>query len=135
MDKVIAQARELGKTLQQEEAFVRFLKAQKANEADVELQEKMTEFENKRLEITQEVQKEDDKDAELIKRLDKELKQIYSDLTQSQSLIDLAEAQAEVQEMVTGIIRIVQGSAQGINPDYIDITCPPEGCSSCSGNC
>ena len=54
---IIECARLLGKTLQQDERYLRLKKATEVNDADEKLQEMINAFNMKRIEINQEVQK------------------------------------------------------------------------------
>ena len=77
MDKIIAQTRELGKMLQQDERYKAYVAARDKNDNDPELQQLISEFNDLRADLNNEMIK-DDKDAEKLKELDEDIKSLYS---------------------------------------------------------
>ena len=74
---VIEMARELGKALQEDERYKKYQEAKIKNDKDVELQNMIGDFNVKRMQLNQEMQKKE-KDADAMKRLDAELKEVYN---------------------------------------------------------
>ena len=79
---IIEMTRELAKKLQQEEAYILLNTTQRAVEEDDALQEAIADFNMKRYELTQEVTKKDRDDAK-VDELDKLVRQMYDDITNS----------------------------------------------------
>ena len=73
MDKIIAQTRELGKMLQQDERYKAYVAARDKNDNDPELQQLISEFNDLRADLNNEMIK-DDKDTEKLKELDEDIK-------------------------------------------------------------
>lgn len=132
MDAILA-ARELGKAIQADPRYTRIMKAQDINDSDTVLQEAIAAFNLKRNQLNAEVQKED-KDAELIKEMDTELKAMYAEIFENKNMREFSDARTDMEEMLTFINQIVSGSATGENPDTIEMQheCGGE-CGGCSG--
>jgi cell fate (sporulation/competence/biofilm development) regulator YlbF (YheA/YmcA/DUF963 family) len=132
MDAIQA-ARDFGKAIQQDERYLRIIKAQELNDNDAALQAQIESFHALRAELNVEIKKED-KDAERIKTLDAEVKELYSAIFENPNMIEFTEARAAFQEMFAFINQIVQGSASGDDPDGIEFQASCGGdCSGCSG--
>ena len=72
---VITMARELGKALQQEEAYIKWQEAQHTADADAELQKLIGEFNLKRMIINDEASKQD-RDQEKLTKANKEMREV-----------------------------------------------------------
>ncbi len=130
---VIEKARELGKALQQDERYLRLVKANQANDADETLQDLIGKFNLKRMEINQEVTKEQ-KDSDKLSKLDAEFKELYKTIMSRPTMVEYNAAKQDMESLVTFINQIVVDSANGEDPDTIEQATGCSGsCSSCSG--
>ena len=127
---VIAKARELGKSLQQDEAVIRLMNAQAAYENDVELQITIDKFNMTRDMINMEVSKSP-RDDEKIQALNEEMRGYYQAVMESESMADYNNAKRDVDNLLHAIGLILTGSVEGQDPETIS-TEEPE---SCSGSC
>ncbi len=125
---IIEMTRELGKLIQQEEAYKKLHNAEYNADNDSELQELIKEFNLKRLQINTETQKTD-KDSEKIQKLNSEMQKVYSSIMSNQNMIDYNSAKQEFDQITTRIMTILQNCAQGEDPETTDYT------PSCSGSC
>lgn len=125
---IIEKTRELGKLIQQEEAYKKLHDAEYKADNDNELQELIKEFNLKRLQINTETQKTN-KDPEKIQELNSEMQKIYANIMSNQNMIDYNAAKQEFDQITTRIMTILQNSAQGEDPETTDYT------PSCSGSC
>lgn len=125
---IIEKTRELGKLIQQEEAYKKLHDAEYKADNDSELQELIKEFNLKRLQINTETQKTN-KDNEKIQELNSEMQKIYASIMSNQNMIDYNSAKQEFDQITTRIMTILQNSAQGEDPETTDYT------PSCSGSC
>ena len=75
--EIIQLARELGKAIQQDEAYIRMRAAEQVSEEDAELQELIGEYNLKRLSINMEASKTE-RDDEKLQALNKEMRSIYA---------------------------------------------------------
>ena len=126
---IIECARLLGKTLQQDERYLRLKKATEVNDADEKLQEMINAFNMKRIEINQEVQKTE-KNGDRMMQLDSEFKQLYQDIMSTPLMVEYNAAKQEMDEALTFVNQIIIGSVNGEDPDPIE---PME--MGCGGNC
>lgn len=127
---VIEKARELGKALQEDERYVKYLEAKKQNDTDTELQNMIGEFNMKRMQLNQEMQKED-KDEAAMQSLNNELTELYNKVMANQNMVAFSEAQQEMDKVLQSVQYIITCSANGEDP----MTCPEEEPHNCSGSC
>jgi cell fate (sporulation/competence/biofilm development) regulator YlbF (YheA/YmcA/DUF963 family) len=131
---VITKARELGKAIQADERFKRIIAAQAANDADIELQDEITEFNMLRAQLNAELQKQE-KDSEFIKTTDAQLKERYAKIFENPHMKEYSQAKTGMQEMIDIVNKIIGDSAAGEDPDSIDPTTVACGgdCGGCAG--
>lgn len=131
---LIQQAREMGKTIQASEEYKRLMAAQEANDQDIALQDGIGEFNLKRLELNNEMQKEE-KDANKLQALNTELQQIYTDVMGNPNMMEFNMAKQEMDEMMQKVNAILTLCVNGEDPDTCEIPAAGCGgsCSSCSG--
>lgn len=137
---VIEFAKSLGKAIQKDERYLRFVSARAAADTDAELQELIGEFNLKRINAQNEARKEN-ADPEKIKSYDEELKQLYNKVMENENMQEFDNAQREFGEMMRAINTIIDLSSKGIDPDTINVRQgqeedDEEGVPSCgSGSC
>lgn len=124
---LLEKAKEFGSLIQKDERYLNFKKATKASENNKELQDKIGQFNLKRLNINQETMKKD-KDPEKIKQLDKQLSSLYQEIMSNELMKNYNKASEELNKLVRDICTIITKSSEGEDPQEIDL-------SSCSGNC
>ena len=131
---VISAARELGKAIQADERYKRIVTSQEKNDADKDLQDAIGAFNLQRTQLNAEVQKTE-KDAEKIKELDAELKEMYQKIFENENMKEFSNAKSDMEEMIGHINIIISGSASGQDPDLIDLSASScaSGCSGCTG--
>lgn len=127
---VIELARELGKALQEDERYKKYLEAKEKNDKDIELQNMIGEFNVKRMQLNQEMQK-DEKDPETMQKLDGELKEIYTKIMSNTNMSEFNSAQEAVDKLLNSVNYIITTAANGDDP----MTCPEEPPASCGGSC
>ncbi len=125
---MIQMARELGKALQQDQAYLNMQLARQASDEDESLQEMIGEFNLKRMAINNEAQKED-RNEETLKRLNEEFRAVYAKIMQNENMIRYNEAKTQLDTTVSHLTAIITMSAEGEDPE----TCDYE--AACSGNC
>ncbi|MCF2651795.1 YlbF family regulator [Anaeromassilibacillus senegalensis] len=133
---IIELARELGKAIQQEQAFINMRVACQQSDEDEELQNMIGEFNLKRMAINNEVQKED-RSEETLKKYNDELRAIYAEIMQNPHMAAYNEAKNELDALVQRVTNIITMSADGEDPDSCDCdSCGCTGsCASCGGGC
>ena len=131
---VIEATRQLGKAIQEDEAYKAFAEARAKNDADSELQEKINKINMIRMSYMHEASKED-KDESKMEVLNKEFNEIYEEIMANENMKAYTQANAKMEQMMKYISEILALCAEGEDPE----TCEPhqEGCggscSSCSG--
>ena len=132
MERILEMAKELGHAIQQDECFIRLQAAQTAADEDAELQSLIGEFNLKRMAINSETAKEE-KDEEKLKKLNKEIREVYARVMANPSMAAYNEAKTAMDKIINGIGAIVNMAAQGMNPDEYDEHNCSGNCSSCGG--
>ena len=127
MEDMLELARELARTLQQDERFIRTQMAQAAADEDEELQSLIGEFNLKRIAVGNETSKED-KDEAKLKTLDGEIRELYALIMANEHMAAYNEAKTELDKLVNDIGTIITMSAQGQDPDEVQT-------GGCGGNC
>jgi len=82
---IIQQTRELGKLIQKDERYIAYFNAREKNDNDPELQKLISEFNMKRLDLNNEMSK-DEKDAEKLKELDNTIKELYGNIMANENM-------------------------------------------------
>ena len=129
---VITMARELGKALQQEEAYIKWQEAQHTADADAELQKLIGEFNLKRMIINDEASKQD-RDQEKLTKANKEMRDVYSKIMSNDNMIAYNDAKSAFDAILNRVSAIIQQSAQGADPDTADAADCTGSCSTCGG--
>ncbi|MDE5565008.1 MAG: YlbF family regulator [Oscillospiraceae bacterium] len=126
---IIEMARELGKAIQADERYIAHMLAKQANDDDEQLQNLIHAFNLKRMELQMEVGKPD-KNEEKIQELNEVIKSTYQTIMDNPKMMTYNATKAGYDEMMSQVNMIITMSANGMNPDDIDVTA-----SSCTGNC
>lgn len=131
---VIEATRQLGKAIQQDEAYKAFSEARAKNDADSALQEKINQINMIRMSYMHEASKED-KDESKMEVLNRQFNETYEEIMANENMKAYTQANAKMEQLMQYISQILALCAEGEDPD----TCEPhqEGCggscSSCSG--
>lgn len=130
---VIATARELGKLIQQDDRYTTYHSAKEKNDNDTELQDKIGEFNLKRMELNREMGKQE-KDTTKISVLDSEIKSLYAEIMANENMAAFTAAKNEMDGMLNQINLIITSSANGEDPATIDpVASCGGGCDTCGG--
>lgn len=121
---VIEKAKELSMAIMQDERCIRLQNAKAANEADMELQKLIGEFNLKKIMLSAEYKKNPPDDAKL-KAFEEELKDIYGKVMQNPHMAEFNAAKKQMDEMLGHINSIIQVAISGeVEQD-----------GGCTGNC
>lgn len=130
---IIEMTRNLGVEIQKQEVFKKFIKAKAANDADVQLQDDIGKFNIIRMSLDQALSSEE-KNEEKVKELNMQLKDIYTKIMGSESMMNYNIAKGELDALVNQINAIITLTINGEDPLTCDISSGCSGsCSSCSG--
>ena len=132
---IIEMTRNLGVELQKQEAYIKFAAAKKANDEDKQLQEDIGQFNLIRMQLDQCLSSEDNGEENKeevrtkINDLNKQLKDTYSKIMSSESMVNYNIAKTELDILVNQINAIITLTVNGEDP----LTC--EISQGCSGSC
>ena len=131
---IIEMARELGKAMQQDDRYIAYTLAKQANDDDEQLQSLINAFNLKRMELQMEIGKPD-KDNDKVQELNEVIKSSYKTIMENPRMLAYNAAKTGFDEMLSQINTIISMSANGMDPDTIDLesaSCAGD-CSSCGG--
>lgn len=126
---VIEKARELGRLLQESEEYKNYTETKRVNDTDTALQNMIGEFNILRMKLNQEMSKEK-KDADEMKRLDSEIKELYGKIMSNRSMAEYTAASEKLEKLINSVNYIISQAANGEDP----MTCP-DTAPSCTGSC
>ena len=92
---IIEATRNLGVEIQKDERFIRFIKAKLANDNDETLQNQIGEFNTIRMNLDREMNAETQDEAK-IKELNEKLREIYTAVMSSKTMLDYNTAKADL---------------------------------------
>ena len=129
---VIEATRQLGKAIQQDEAYKAFSEARAKNDADSALQEKINQINMIRMSYMHEASKED-KDESKMEVLNKQFNETYEEIMANENMQAYTQANAKMEQMMQYISQILALCAEGEDPE----TCEPhqEGCGGSCSTC
>ncbi len=125
---IIEATRNLGVEIQKDERFIRFIKAKLANDNDETLQNQIGEFNTVRMNLDREMNAET-QDEDKIKELNEKLREIYTAVMSSKTMLEYNTAKADVDAMLNDINSIIMQCVEGEDP----MTAEPH--TACSGSC
>ena len=125
---IIEATRNLGVEIQKDERFIRFIKAKLANDNDETLQNQIGEFNTIRMNLDREMNAET-QDENKIRELNEKLREIYTAVMSSKTMLDYNTAKAEVDAMLNDINSIIMQCVEGEDP----MTAEPQ--TACTGSC
>lgn len=126
---VITKARELGKEIQADERYVAYMAAKTKSDADSALQETINEFNLKRMDLSNEINKGKDANEERKADLDREIRDIYAKIMTNENMAAYAAAKEELDALISQVSTLIMMSANGEDPETCDVE------HSCGGNC
>ncbi len=125
---ILEATRNLGVEIQKDERFIAFIKAKLANDNDAELQNKIGEFNTTRMNLDREMNAET-QNEDKIRELNEQLREIYTAVMSSKSMLDYNTAKAGFDAMLNDINSIIMQCVEGEDP----LTAEPQ--SACTGSC
>ncbi len=127
---VIEKARELCKAIQQDEAYAALVAAKEKNDKNIKLQEKISNFNLKKIALNHEITKKD-KDSSKISQYDREMREAYKLIMEEPDMIEYSRAKTKLDVVVKKVQTLISMTLSGEDPETAVI---PED-SGCSGNC
>ncbi len=127
---IIKLTRELGKAIQQDERYLKFVAAREANEADTELNDLVGKMQLIHMSYQHEASKEDANEQKL-QAYEEEFMSIREKIIANPNMATYEAARMAIDEMMNHIVGILTECIKGEDPE----TCEPPQEHSCSGNC
>jgi cell fate (sporulation/competence/biofilm development) regulator YlbF (YheA/YmcA/DUF963 family) len=127
---VMEKARELSVAIMQDYRCIRMQVAKTANEADIELQKLIGEFNLKKIMLGAEYKKNPPDDAKL-KAFEDELKDIYKNVMENAHMAEFNAAKKDMDEMLAHINGIIQLAISGEIDDNEGCGGDCAGCGGC----
>lgn len=132
---LVKMTRDLGTEIQNSTEYKRITAAKIANDADIDLQNLIEQFNMTRTRLSAIMQAED-KDEELLASLDSELKLTYTTVMGNKNMMEFNEAKQDIDKLMNQINTVLVAAVNGEDPQTCDEnppSCSGDGCSSCSG--
>ena len=130
---IIEMTRELGKAIQQDERYTAYALAKEVNDKDTELQQLISDFDAKRHNLNEEMSKQD-KNTDMIKTLDTDIKETYNTIMSNQNMIIFNSVKNALEQLISDVNQIITMCANGEDPDTCEISHGCSGsCSTCGG--
>ncbi|MBR2086507.1 MAG: YlbF family regulator, partial [Oscillospiraceae bacterium] len=117
---IIEMTRELGKAIQADDRYIAYTLAKQANDDDEQLQNLINAFNLKRMQLQMEVGKAD-KDDDKIAELDEVIKTSYKSIMDNPKMKVYQAAKEGLDELLNQINTIISMSANGMDPDQINL--------------
>ena len=128
---VIEITRQLGEAIQQDERYIAFIEAKRANEEDMELNAMIGKLNLVQMAYQNESGKEAPDDKKL-DDMDKEFRQLYGDIMLNENMKRYEEKKQVVDDMMNYLIGILSQCVNGADP----ATCEPVSAEGeCTGSC
>ena len=127
--------RSLGAALQLSPEYVRFVAAQEANDADDALGEQLRELDLLRMQYRHEAAKKDNADADIMEAYNSRFEALYDLIMGNENMQEHKEAAEGLNALLQWMTGVLQGCAQGQDPNSYEPEQPGCGgkCDSCSG--
>ena len=127
---IIKLTRELGKAIQADERYAKFVAAREVNEKDDELNELIGRMQLTHMSYQHEASKEDANEQKL-QAYEEEFMGLREKVLNNQNMINYEKARMDIDEMMNYIVAILTECIKGEDPE----TCEPPQEHSCGGNC
>ena len=127
--------KQAAKALQEDERYKVLEAARQANDNDEALQEMIGEFNLVRLDLNNEMDKEE-RDEDKVSRLNTRINELYNGIMTRDTMLAYNDAKQNIKGLVSYINSIVAAAVDGDDPMLVTEPvegCGPDGCASCSG--
>ena len=134
MENAIRKFKEAALAFQQEECYKKLDEARKTNDADTELQDMLGEFNLVRLDLNNEIGKEDRDDAR-VAQMNERINHLYNSIMTNPHMLAYNQAKEEVEEFIHYVNAILNAAIDGGDPLQVEQPVAPEGCGGSCGSC
>lgn len=130
---LIAMTKAVGRALQQDERYIRYHLAKSNNDDDAALQEAIGQFNCKRVDLNNELNRGEEADKEKLQTLNEEVRALYGEIMQNENMAQYNVAKQELDVLLNQMQTILTYAANGEDVDEIDLSSCAGDCSSCAG--
>ena len=131
---IIDMTKALARALQQDERYLDFIAARERNDADAELQDLIGQFNVKRIDLNNEVSKDDSEmDHERVEKLNQDIRSLYAEIMSNENMAAYYEVKNELDVLLNQVQSILTQAANGTPVDEIDLSACTHDCSTCGG--
>lgn len=131
-ENIVAMARSLARAIQKDESYLKVLEARDRNSRNAALNELIGRFNLARFNLNAELSKQPVDNAK-IEIFNKEINEVYAQITADPGMVNYYAAKQELDELTSLICLIVNGAAEGQDPDTITLDACTHDCSTCGG--
>lgn len=124
---IIELTRKLGAAIQREEAYKNFMAVRDKNDKDEELQKQIGEFNLLKMQLDEELAKEERNDSK-VREANERVLEVYNTIMAGEAMQEYNKAYADYKALTDKIMNILAMCQNGEDPE----TCEP---SNCTGNC
>lgn len=128
---VIQLTRKLGAAIQQDERYLAFSEARKANDSDEELASLLGKINIVQISYQREAEKGDDADEGKMEAYNKEFNELYNEVMLNPNMVRYEAARTAVDDMMNYTVQLLSLCVNGEDPE----TCEPQQESSCGQDC
>ena len=133
---MIEMAREIGRTLQQDERYIRATNDSQLVNASEELKKMISDFDDVRAKMEFEMAQAKGQMNDTIMDLDEQMHAHYDRIYSHPLMVNYEASRKELEALVNYMMKIITASANGQNPDTVleeeDVNCTGS-CSTCGG--
>lgn len=122
-------AEKLGQELTSDERYLKYQELKVRQTKDSALQEKIGEFNLKRVSLSNEMQK-DDRDEDRVSEIQGSMEALYKEIMETPSMAEFNEASRDFEELVNSVYSIINYHITGEQPSSCGGSC-----SGCGGSC
>ncbi|MDL2252794.1 YlbF family regulator [Ruminococcaceae bacterium OttesenSCG-928-I18] len=132
MDNAILKFKEAAVAFQQEENYKKLAAARKANDEDSELQKQLGDFNLVRLDLNNELHKEE-RDDKRVAELNERINNLYNDIMSNKNMVAYNQAKEEIEGFIQYVNAILNAAIDGEDP--LQVGPPPVEEEGCGGSC
>jgi cell fate (sporulation/competence/biofilm development) regulator YlbF (YheA/YmcA/DUF963 family) len=129
---IITLTRELGVAIQSDDRYTFFRDVKAAMDNDEALQQKIGDFNIARMNLDNELTK-DEKDEATLKELNNKIKSLYGEIMSDNNMKKYDDAKNALGGLITQINTIIDAAVNGEDPMTCDLTNCTHDCSTCAG--
>ena len=131
---IITLARQLGVSMQNSDIYLNFKVSEQNIQSDENLQEAIGQFDEKKIEISNEIMKKK-LDQKKLDKLNIEVSDLYVKINENKHMKNYNKAKLELQITLQKINLILMKAAEGEDPLTISVDEVPSGCGGNCGGC